>query len=91
MIADRIFELTSYQIDCQPHIVVNRETCKSCSHRACTHVCPAGCYQWHAINLKIDLAYEACLECGSCLVVCDKGAVKWNYPRGGYGVSFRLT
>jgi ferredoxin-like protein FixX len=25
------------------------------------------------------------------LIVCDKGAVEWHYPRGGYGVHFRLT
>jgi ferredoxin like protein len=33
----------------------------------------------------------ACLECGTCLLVCDKGALDWNYPKGGFGVRFRLT
>jgi len=39
----------------------------------------------------MDVVYETCLECGTCYVVCDKEAVDWNYPRGGYGVCYRLT
>ena len=36
---------------------------------------------------------DGCLELGACLVVCNKigrGAIKWNYPRGGHGVHFRF-
>jgi len=34
--------------------------------------------------------YEQCFECGSCYFVCtEEGAIEWNYPRGGYGVTFR--
>jgi len=33
-----------------------------------------------------------CLECGTCLVVCQAtgagGIVHWTYPRGTYGVSY---
>ena len=33
-----------------------------------------------------------CLECGTCLVVCQatgaSGIVRWAYPRGTYGVSY---
>jgi ferredoxin like protein len=32
---------------------------------------------------------EGCLECGTCKVVCDRDAVSWRYPRGGYGVRYR--
>ena len=91
MITDYIFELTSYRIDEEPHITVNREACQACIHRACTFTCPARCYQWNEDRARIDFAYEACLECGTCLIICDKGALKWNYPRGGFGVRFRLT
>jgi len=39
----------------------------------------------------VEFAYEACLECGTCLFICDREAVDWHYPPGGYGVRFRLT
>ena len=32
-----------------------------------------------------------CLECGTCLIICEKGALDWKYPRGGFGVRYRLT
>jgi ferredoxin like protein len=91
MIPDYIFEITSCRIDQEPHILVNRETCQVCIHRACTFTCPAGCYQWNESSKRIDFAYESCLECGACLIVCDKKALTWNYPRGGFGIRYRLT
>ena len=91
MITDEIFELVSYHVDQEPHIKVNREVCQACTHRACTFTCPARCYEWNEGKGRIDFAYEACLECGTCLLVCDKGALDWNFPRGGYGVQFRVT
>jgi ferredoxin like protein len=91
MITDNIFELASYRIDREAHIVLDRQKCTSCKHRACVFTCPAGCYQWNESGGRVDFAYEACLECGTCLVVCDRDALRWNYPRGGFGVRFRLT
>jgi ferredoxin like protein len=91
MITDFLFELTSYRIDPEPHITVNREVCAACSHRACVFTCPARCYQWNENSARVDFAYEACLECGTCLIICDKEALKWSYPKGGFGVRFRLT
>jgi ferredoxin like protein len=38
----------------------------------------------------IVIDYAGCLECGTCRVMCkDKGIVKWEYPRGTFGVSYR--
>jgi ferredoxin like protein len=91
MITDNIFDLTSYRIDPEPHIVLNRQVCVSCEHRACVFTCPAGCYQWNETSARVDFAYEACLECGTCLIICDKGALQWSYPKGGFGVRYRLT
>lgn len=91
MITDLIFELVSYEVDRTPHIEVNREVCASCIHRACTFTCPARCYEWNETKGRIDFAYEACLECGTCLIVCDRGALDWRYPRGGFGVRYRET
>ena len=78
-----------FRVDDRPHILVNAGICKDCSVRACVYVCPA--------NLFVPLDdggilfnYEACFECGTCYIACDKeGAIQWSYPRGGYGVTFR--
>jgi ferredoxin like protein len=34
--------------------------------------------------------YEGCLECGTCLICCDKKALEWRYPTAEYGVQYRL-
>jgi len=91
MITDDIFELASYRIDQEPHIILNREICLTCAHRACIFICPAGCYEWNENSGRMDFAYEACLECGACFIVCDRQSLTWNYPKGGFGVRFRLT
>ena len=91
MIVDDLFDLVSYRVHPEAHIKVNRVICEHCTHRACTFACPARCYLWNAEKGRIDFAYEPCLECGTCLLICDEGALEWNYPKGGFGVHFRLT
>ena len=88
---EQLTQFTQFQIDGQSHIVLDKEACKSCDHHACVHSCPANCYTLNEETKRVDVAYETCLECGTCLIICDKEAVSWSYPRGGYGVCFRLT
>ncbi|HEY98455.1 MAG TPA: 4Fe-4S dicluster domain-containing protein [Dehalococcoidia bacterium] len=88
---ENIQQLTQFIIDEKPHIVIDREICRSCDHRACVQTCPANCYTWNEETKLMSVVYETCLECGTCYVVCDKGALDWSYPRGGYGVNYRLT
>lgn len=91
MIVDDLFGLVSYKVNEEPHIRVNREICQACVHRACTFMCPAKCYQWNEVRQRIEFAYEPCLECGTCLLICDRNALDWNFPRGGFGVRYRVT
>jgi ferredoxin like protein len=84
-------KLTQFQADDRPHIIINKEVCLTCDRRPCVTSCPAGCYTWDEATKLLSVVYETCLECGTCHVICDKGAVDWSYPRGGYGVRFRLT
>lgn len=77
-----------YCVDREAHIVVNRTLCRDCPHRACTRCCPAECYKLE--NGQLQFTYEGCLECGTCRFVCDRGAVDWDYPRGGFGVCYRF-
>jgi ferredoxin like protein len=58
----------------EPHIVI---------------VCPAVLYKLDKSG-EMTFDYAGCLECGTCRIVCmNKGIVKWEYPRGTFGVSFR--
>jgi ferredoxin like protein len=91
VIVDDLFDLVSYRIHPEPHIRLNAAACEECTHRACTFACPARCYVWSEERSRVEFAYEACLECGTCLMLCDRGALDWNYPPGGHGVRFRLT
>jgi len=89
MIVEEIFNLVKYEIDDRAHIIVDTAKCANCDHKACVICCPAACYSWE--SGKLNFACEACLECGTCEIVCDKKAIDWHYPRGGFGVCFRLT
>jgi ferredoxin like protein len=88
---ENLNQMTRFDKDDQPHIVLNKEICRSCEHRACIQACPAKCYTWAEAVQRIDVVYENCLECGTCLVICEKKAVDWSYPRGGFGVHYRMT
>ena len=37
------------------------------------------------------LSTEACVECGTCRVVCPHGSIEWNYPRSGMGIWYRFS
>jgi len=89
---DEIFDTTSFAVDREAHIVLDTEKCKDCDQRACTNCCPARCYTWDEVRQAMTFVYDGCLECGTCYVVCGKNAfTRWRYPRGGFGVSYRLT
>ncbi|MCG2801976.1 MAG: 4Fe-4S dicluster domain-containing protein [Cellulomonas sp.] len=50
--------------------------------------CPARVYTAEPDG-SLSVEYAACLECGTCLAVAAPGALRWHYPRGGFGVAFR--
>jgi len=87
MTIEEKINLVRYNVDTEAHIHVNKSLCKECEHRACTRVCPAECYKYED---ELKFTYESCLECGACQLVCDKGAIDWGYPKGGFGVCFRF-
>ncbi len=87
-----IFDFTSFNIDREPHIILNQDICKGCDVRGCTNCCPANCYSWSEAEQKMTFVYDGCLECGTCYVVCQRNAfTRWRYPRGGFGVAYRMT
>ncbi len=81
--------LDKFDVDSQPHIKVETKVCLSCPERPCIFVCPAACFQVSPTGGGITFSYEGCLECGSCRIVCEKGAVDWDYPRSGFGICYQ--
>lgn len=64
----------------KPHIEVNTDICNTeCDHKGTTYTCPANCYTLDELG-KVHFQFEDCIECGTCMFVCDKNAVSWNYP-----------
>ncbi len=78
-----------YDVDEEPHIIVDYEKCDQCNAKPCLHLCPAGCYT--LAEGRILFSYEGCLECGTCRAICPMDAVKWSYPKSGRGVFYRFT
>ncbi|MHB1159914.1 MAG: ferredoxin family protein [Chloroflexota bacterium] len=88
LVDDRLARVR-YRVDSEPHIRVDAAVCAHCQHQVCVNVCPAGCFSLEGKELRF--AHDGCLECGSCRIVCDRKAVRWGYPKGGYGVTFRFS
>lgn len=73
----------------EPHIVVDARICAPCADKPCVAVCPAQLYTLGADG-ELTFDHAGCLECGTCRVVCRTGGiVRWTYPRGTFGVSYR--
>ena len=80
--------LDLFHVDRDAHIKVDQEICRKCLHKICTYVCPVENYTLEGDD--VVFSWEGCLECGTCNIVCDQGAVTWDYPRGGFGICYRL-
>ncbi|MDH5401592.1 MAG: 4Fe-4S dicluster domain-containing protein [Candidatus Heimdallarchaeota archaeon] len=80
--------VTSWETDSHEnaHIVVNGNICKNCPHHLCIAGCPTECFKFYENEMVFQ--YEDCVECGTCDIMCDQGAVSWNNPRGTYGVKY---
>lgn len=69
--------------------IISPEKCEQCEKKQCTYACPSGVYEWD--GKQITVAYADCLECGTCRIVCSEfNNIEWNYPRGGFGISFKF-
>jgi len=78
--------VNKYDIDKEVHVSIREEICRKCDKYDCLYACPAGCFK--LIEDHITLSYEGCLECGSCQIVCSKGAIDWVFPRAGFGICY---
>jgi ferredoxin like protein len=80
--------LNAFKNDKENHIILNPIICQTCKERFCIYACPANLY---SLNEKGEMGVEfaGCLECGTCMIACTYGSVKWKYPRSGFGVQYR--
>lgn len=85
-IEDKLYQ-TRFNVDTGAHIRVDAKTCQGCNEKPCLYVCPVQNYKLKGEEL--DFAWQGCVECGACCVVCLRGAIAWSYPRGGFGVCLR--
>jgi len=73
----------------ESHIKVETSLCRECSSRVCTYICPAGVFVWNEAESTVEVRYEDCLECGTCRIACEMGAIEWSNPPWGSGVSYK--
>jgi ferredoxin like protein len=78
---------TRFNVDAEPHIRVDTGICQDCPEMSCLYICPVQNYLLK--DGKLVFSWQGCLECGACRIACRRGAIDWNYPRGGFGVSLR--
>ena len=87
-IEDKLF-LVKYKPDKNSHIEVDQEKFKADKLKAVLIICPAKTYELNEETGECMVAFENCLECGTCYVACGE-YVTWQYPRGGFGVQYRF-
>ncbi|WP_123538481.1 ferredoxin family protein [Halosimplex salinum] len=61
---------------------------EKCVTTDCVKVCPADVWREGEDGVP-NIAYENCLECGSCRWACPHGNVEWEYPDTGAGVTYK--
>ncbi len=84
--------LVKYEVDEEDsHLkILDVEVCRKCEDRPCITRCPAEVYLWNEAEDELEVAYENCLECGVCRIVCPYDNIEWRYPRGGFGVAYKF-
>jgi ferredoxin like protein len=88
-VEDKLF-LDRFRVDEEPHIrIIDGAVCiNQCEEQPCLYLCPARVYRLD--NDRISVAYEGCLECGSCRIGCPHLNIEWRFPTGGYGISHKF-
>lgn len=85
---DRLYTV-KYRDAGESHLdITNADVCVDCTSNECTSVCPAGVWQTDDDDVP-TIAYENCLECGSCRFACPYDNVEWTYPDTGNGVVYK--
>lgn len=88
-VADRLFTIR-YKCDDKSHLTIKEtETCLKCTTKDCNFFCPSDVYEWDKLQKITTVAYENCIECGTCRIACPSDNIEWVYPTGGYGITYK--
>ena len=89
---ERKLALNTFNVDSdRAHIrIIDPDICRLCVRQPCINSCPATCYVPQDDGTVL-FSYEGCVECGTCRIVCNEfNNIEWTYPRGGFGIQYRL-
>lgn len=88
-VEDKLF-LNRFRVDEESHIrIIEGALCgEKCADQPCLYICPARVYRME--EGRITVAYEGCVECGSCRIACPHLNIDWRFPRGGFGISHKF-
>lgn len=87
-IEEKLFTIR-YKVDEQSHLIIkDQQVCMDCTTKECTHFCPADVYEWQGDHTSV--AFENCIECGTCRIGCPADNIEWVYPKGGYGITYKF-
>lgn len=79
-----------YKADRASHLAIRDQAlCAACS-RPCESFCPARVWEWKEDERRMQVAFENCLECGTCRLACLHENIDWRYPTGGTGIAYRF-
>lgn len=82
--------IDAFKTDKESHITINNDICRTkCTFKYCLSLCPGHLYEYNEERKEITVEYAGCLECGTCRIACQEGAIEWVYPRGEYGIQYR--
>jgi ferredoxin like protein len=89
-IEDRLYTV-KYRDAGESHLgVEDPAVCATCTTDECSSVCPADVWDVDETGDGVPtIAYENCLECGSCRFACPNDNVVWTYPETGGGVVYK--
>jgi len=85
--AEEKLSINKFIVNKESHIILNSAICQKCMDRPCLNICPAKCFK-EVSDKRIICSFEGCLECGSCRLICEKGAINWDFPEGGFGICY---
>jgi ferredoxin like protein len=89
-IDDILMSLKYFVDEYEAHLqIIDQQVCLACKDKPCLYFCPVGAYRTQADG-QTQIAFQSCIECGSCRVGCPPGNVRWRLPRGGYGVAYKF-
>jgi ferredoxin like protein len=89
-IDDMLMSVKYFTDEFEPHLkIISQDVCRACSDRPCLFFCPVGAYRMQEDG-STSIAFQSCVECGSCRVACPPKNVSWKYPRGGFGVAYKF-